>query len=445
MNLKIKTFIIFIGDLVILYGSLIIALFLRRGFTPTVNFPEYVKLHLAPFSLFFIIWVLVFYLANLYDPRNFKNRLVFFKNFSLALIVNGAAGIVFFYLFSVGGITPKTNLLLFLIVFAILGTLWRYLFNYLSGSVGTAEKILLIQSESQNELGKQLVKYLEKNRQLGYQIINVIGAENEGIEKISEIIKERQIDLVIIPTHLQEKIKLANLIYKNLSLGIKVMNFAEFYELIFKKVPLSELEEAWFLENIVHRSKIYENIRGLIEKILALALIIILSPIFILIAILIKISSTGPAFFKQIRVGENEKKFDLYKFRTMTRTDFKEWTTENDQRVTRVGKILRKTHLDELPQLFNVLKGNVSFVGPRPDFIDFFENLNKQIPYYNIRTLVKPGITGWAQINFPITVSAEQTKERLSYDFYYIKNYSPLLDLIILLKTIKPLFTTSGI
>ncbi|MCL5004597.1 MAG: sugar transferase [Patescibacteria group bacterium] len=443
MNLKIKTFMIFIGDVVILYGSLIIALFLRRGFTPTVNFPEYVKLHLAPFSLFFIIWVLIFYLANLYDPRNFKNRLEFFKNFSLALIINGLAGVVFFYLFSVGGITPKTNLLLFLIVFATLGTLWRYLFNYLGGIVGTPEKILIIQSDSQNKLSEQLIKYLEKNRQLGYQITNVIKTENREIENIAEIIKERQIDLVIIPTHLEEKAKLASLIYENLSLGIKVLNFAEFYELIFKKVPLSELEEIWFLENFIKEQISYGSIKQVLERFLAFLLFIILSPLILIILIAVKLTSKGLAVYKQTRIGKKENKFTLYKFRTMYLDAEKhgpQWSGENDARITPIGKILRYTHLDELPQLVNIIKGDISFVGPRPERPEFVAILKEKIPYYEIRHLVEPGVTGWAQINYRYGSSIEDAYEKLQYDIYYLKNRSFVLDLLIILKTVKSIF-----
>ena len=446
MNLKIKAFLIFIGDIVILYGSLIIALFLRRGFAKNVDFTSYVKLHLVPFTIFFIIWVFIFYLTNLYDPRNFKNQLEFFKNFSVALIINGFSGILFFYLFSVGGITPKTNLLLFLVVFAILGTLWRYLFNYLGGAVGTPEKILIIRSDSQNKLSEQLIDYLKKNRQLGYQVSSVIGAENkdEEIKKIPEIIKNQQIDLVIIPTHLEEKAKLASMIYKNLSLGIKVLNFAEFYEIIFKKVPLLELEEAWFLENLIKEQITYDSVKQFIERILAFFLFVILSPLILIIFIIIKLTSKGPSIYKQTRIGKKENGFTLYKFRTMSLDAEKhgpQWSGENDTRITPVGKILRYTHIDELPQLINIIKGDISFVGPRPERPEFVAILKEKIPYYEIRHLVDPGVTGWAQINYRYGSSIEDSYEKLQYDIYYLKNRSFVLDFLIVLKTIKSVFS----
>ncbi len=446
MNLKLKTFIIFIGDIVILYASLIIALFLRRGFTPTVNFPDYVKLHLVPFSIFFIIWVLVFYLTNLYDPRNFKNQLEFFKNFSVALIINGFAGILFFYLFSIGGITPKTNLLLFLIVFAILGTLWRYLFNYLGGTIGTPEKVLIIQSDSQKNLSGQLIEYLGKNRQLGYQISHFIDSDENEIKKIPEIIKRLRIDIVIIPTHLEEKAKLASLIYENLSLGIKVMNFAEFYELIFKKIPLSELEEIWFLENFIKEQISYGSIKQILERFLAFLLFIILSPLILIILIAVKLTSKGSAVYKQSRIGKKGIEFTLYKFRTMRLDAEKhgpQWSKENDARITLIGRLLRYTHLDELPQLVNIIKGDISFVGPRPERPEFVAILKEKIPYYEIRHLVEPGVTGWAQINYRYGSSIEDAYEKLQYDIYYLKNRSFVLDLLIILKTVKSIFVTA--
>ncbi len=439
MNLKFKTFIIFIGDIVILYGSLVLALLIRYGAEDNFFvFSSNLTNHLAPFSLIFAVWVIVFYLTDLYDPRNFKNNINFFKNFGLTLLINGFLAVLFFYLIPIYGITPKTNLLIFLIIFGVLSSLWRYFFNYFSGAIGSPEKILIIKPEHQNTEVENLINFINHNPQLGYKIEHQL-KESNLVELETILIKK--FDIAIIPTHLQEKAKITKLMYKNFSGDYRVINFSEFYELIFKKIPLSELEEAWFLGNFVHRSKIYENIRGLIEKILALALIIILSPIFILIAILIKISSTGPAFFKQIRVGENEKEFDLYKFRTMTRTDFKEWTIENDQRVTKVGKILRKTHLDELPQLFNILKGEASFVGPRPERPEFVSLLKEKIPYYKIRHLVEPGVTGWAQIKYRYGSSVEDAYEKLQYDIYYLKNRSFVLDLLIILKTIKSVFT----
>jgi lipopolysaccharide/colanic/teichoic acid biosynthesis glycosyltransferase len=158
---------------------------------------------------------------------------------------------------------------------------------------------------------------------------------------------------------------------------------------------------------------------------------------------MIKLTSRGSVIYKQQRIGKNGRVFILYKFRTMipeAESDGPKWAEEQDERVTIIGRFLRRTHLDELPQLINVIKGDLSFVGPRPERPEFVEHLKKKIPYYEIRHLIKPGITGWAQINYKYASSIDDTYEKLQFDIYYIKKRSIVLDILILLKTIKTVF-----
>jgi lipopolysaccharide/colanic/teichoic acid biosynthesis glycosyltransferase len=167
--------------------------------------------------------------------------------------------------------------------------------------------------------------------------------------------------------------------------------------------------------------------------------------IYPIIILAIKLDSRGPAFITQKRVGQNNKIFSNLKFRSMLVNDGGKWPEKNDKRITKVGKFLRKTRLDELPQLINVIRGDISLVGPRPDIIDLYEKLESEIPYYKIRNLIKPGLTGWAQIHQESPPhSVESTKQRLSYDFYYLKNKSLILDLMIILRTIKTLLSQKG-
>ena len=158
----------------------------------------------------------------------------------------------------------------------------------------------------------------------------------------------------------------------------------------------------------------------------------------LLAALVVKLESKGPAFYSQVRVGRFNRPFRIYKLRTMvnnSETSGAQWATKNDSRITAVGKFLRKTRLDELPQFWNVLKGEMSLVGPRPERPEFVEDLGKEIPFYLQRHLVKPGLTGWAQINYPYGASVEDSYNKLTYDFYYIKNASMGLDLQIFLRT----------
>ena len=170
-------------------------------------------------------------------------------------------------------------------------------------------------------------------------------------------------------------------------------------------------------------------------------MLLVLSPLILLTAILIKLDSRGPVIFSQERVGQNGKPFQVHKFRSMVADAEKRsgpvWATENDNRVTRVGRIIRKLRVDELPQLWNVLKGEMSFVGPRPERAYFIEQLEKEIPYYSERHSVKPGLTGWAQVSYPYGASVEDAIEKLNYDLFYTKNMSFLLDMLIVFRTVK--------
>ena len=167
-------------------------------------------------------------------------------------------------------------------------------------------------------------------------------------------------------------------------------------------------------------------------------------PLLLIITLAVKLTSKGAAIFKQKRVGKNGEEFTIYKFRTMkidAEKNGPQWANYfNDNRATKIGKFLRTTHLDELPQLVNIIKGELSFIGPRPERPEFVESLKKEIPYYELRHLTKPGVTGWAQINFRYGATVQEAYEKTQFDIYYIKNNSPFLDLSILLRTIKFLF-----
>jgi lipopolysaccharide/colanic/teichoic acid biosynthesis glycosyltransferase len=223
-----------------------------------------------------------------------------------------------------------------------------------------------------------------------------------------------------------------------------VLDSASFYETLFEKVPLDELEENWFIEKIIAKKITYDTLKKTVDLVLGIFLFIVLIPFMILSAILIKITSRGPAIFTQKRMGKNEEPFVLYKFRTMKNEENGPlWTTDGDKRVTLIGKFLRRTHLDEFPQLYNIIKGDISFIGPRAERMELAKYYSK-LPRYEIRHIIKPGLTGWAQLNYKPSASLEEAKEKLQYDVYYIKNRSLILDFLILLKTVKYLFVSNG-
>ena len=224
--------------------------------------------------------------------------------------------------------------------------------------------------------------------------------------------------------------------------GIDIIDGNDFFENLAGKIAVTALNPSWLIfSSGFKKSPIRLQLKRLTDLVVAILLIIICLPLMIITAILIKIDSKGPVIFSQDRMGEKGKAFYVYKFRSMVKDAEKQsgpvWAQSDDDRVTRVGRIIRKLRIDELPQLWNVLKGEMSFVGPRPERKFFVDQLQEKIPYYSVRFSVKPGITGWAQVSYGYGASVEAAAEKLRYELFYIKNMSPLMDLIILLRTIK--------
>lgn len=437
-SVKFKQAVLFAGDILILYLSLFLMLFIRYGDIDGAV----ITLHLWPFSVVFILWSLVFYIAGFYEIRELKNTTDFAKKFSWALLINFLLAIMLFYFIPAFGITPKTNLFIFLLIFGSAAYGWRTSYNNLITAKAPAKKILLI---GYNQLCQELTDHIAANPQLGYEITIWMqeGLQIKEFHDLSQIINASQINLIVVPAHIKKNSRSAKLIYKNLALGIEVLDLAKIYEILFQKIPLAELEEVWFLENIARNNKVHDAIIRPIEVCITMILAVITMPLSLLIMAIIKITSAGSAFFTQIRVGKNGRHFTLWKFRTMGADAEKsgpKWATVNDRRVTPFGKFLRRTHLDELPQLFNIATGELSLIGPRPERPEFTATLEKEIPYYALRHLIKPGLTGWAQINYRYGASLDDAYEKLQYDIYYLKNRSFWLDILILIKTIKRFF-----
>lgn len=224
--------------------------------------------------------------------------------------------------------------------------------------------------------------------------------------------------------------------------GVMVVDMRSFYEHVAQRLPLSQLTDEWLLQTEGFSLNTRGSLRRLkraLDVMLASVLLILAFPFMLVAALLIKLESPGPVIYRQDRVGLHEKEFTVYKFRSMRQDAEKDgavWATENDNRITRIGKFIRKTRIDELPQLWNVIKGDMSFIGPRPERMEFVRKLKKNIPYYGLRHTVKPGLTGWAQVCYPYGASEEDARHKLEYDLYYIKNISILMDFRILFKTL---------
>jgi lipopolysaccharide/colanic/teichoic acid biosynthesis glycosyltransferase len=232
-----------------------------------------------------------------------------------------------------------------------------------------------------------------------------------------------------------------------LSLKINFIGLANFYEIITGKVPLDAINKTWFLENLSEgNKKFFDIFKRFYDITLGIMFLILTLPFWPLIMIIVKLESKGPIFFLSKRTGKNNKVFNLFKFRTMREEgNDRKMTAVNDPRITRFGKFMRKTRIDEIPQVINILKGDLSFVGPRPERPEFVAKLEEAIPFYKERLLVKPGATGWAVVNEYHSPSIEDSIKKLQFDLFYIKNRSIYLDLTIILKTIATILGKKGV
>ncbi len=437
---KLKILLLFLGDIVALYVALFLALALRYG----ANFyKQFVDVHFAPFTVIFIPWLLVFYIAGLYDLRRLRNNLDFLKTLALSLVTNAVLAALIFYLIPSFGITPKTNLFIFLVVFAIIAIYWRRFFNRATGSGEVPNRVLLVgngTSVAETELT------IAENPQLGYEVVVHITEEeaDHAPHALRTLAMEHRANLIVVPRELKRKNSLAPVLYELFGRGISVIDLDNFYEIVMRKVPLADIEETWFLENIEGTARFYDPFKRAVEFLAAVLVGLVLIPLEILIALIVRLTSRGPAIYRQARVGARGRTFTLYKFRTMRVNAEAEtgaqWAGKNDPRVTVFGRFLRATHLDELPQLWNIIRGDLSFVGPRPERPEFVGKLKAQIPFYEVRLLATPGVTGWAQLNHRADLTLDDVKQKLQYDIYYLKNRSPILDLAIILKTLKSIF-----
>lgn len=442
---RFLTFLILAGDLAIFYVALWLALFLRYFEIPN---QRVFNGHFLPFSLLFVVWLVVFYIADLYG-RSFylggKNLLGMLLKSQLA---NSVVAVSFFYLLTFYKITPKTVLFIDLLASFALLFLWRIAVRYLL-KFSFKKKLIIVGSGPEFE---ELVSRLEQNDRYGFQVIAKIDSrdlagswDSQGRQQIEFLMAKNRDFIFVIESMEDLPVSVVSYFYDLMFLGKEIFDFQKLYQDIFQYVPLSFVDDKWLLSNISSgRNNFYDLPKRWIDIIMSLAGGLASLIFYPLIILAIKLDDGGPVFFVNSRVGQKNKIFEQIKFRTMCVNADVCWLDKSNKQITRIGSWLRRTRLDELPQLWNVLKGDMSFVGPRPDFVEFAKILETKIPYYNIRNLIKPGLTGWAQIQQLAPRSVEETHKRLAYDVYYIKNRSLLLDLTIILQTVRTILSTSG-
>lgn len=438
------------SDFLAFYGALALVLLARYGASQWSN---QWNVHVAPFSILLVVWIFALYIANLYEQRTMRNDRAFFERLTQAMTVATIASIIFFYLIPTFGIAPKLNLFLFLITLAAL--MWGIRLGYNRLLASGSKKNILVVGHNQESL--ELVQFISENPQFGYRVAGIlrIGQHElplderpiscpiiESLQDAPAFIDTEDIALVVISPSAYAMREVVDLFFGTLSQRVDFTKLATFTETLTGTVPLGAIDQTWFLDNISQHSRRAFNI---IKRATDITAVIVLGiptlAILPFIALAIYVESPGPIFFTNRRTGRGGKPFDMLKFRSMRpdaeRATGAVWASQNDPRVTRVGKFLRTTRIDELPQLVNILRGEMSLVGPRAERPEFDSQLATQIPFYRERYLIKPGLSGWAQINYPYGSSVQDAEHKLEYDLYYIKHRSLVLDIEIILKTIN--------
>jgi lipopolysaccharide/colanic/teichoic acid biosynthesis glycosyltransferase len=438
---KKEGILLFLGDILFFIIALWVTLALRYFEAPS----EAVFLgHLIPFTFLFAVWVIVFFIAGLYDKHTviFKRKLP--SVILNAQIINVILAAVFFFFIPYFGITPKTNLFIYLFISFIFIVAWRlYLFPLLGNR--KKQNALLVASGAEMLELKEEVNNNARYNFYFFSSLDLNTVDEKGLEKyLSEHIKVNNISIIVADTGSKKVSSVIPLLY-NLTFiqsRFRFLDFQKMYENIFDRVPLSLVKYNWFLNNVSWFPNItHDFVKRFVDIIFSIILGIPSLLVYPFVIVAVKFGDKGPIFFIQERVGRDNGPIYIFKFRSMS--------IYEKEKVTRVGNLLRRTRIDELPQLWNVFKGDLSLIGPRPEIPHLAELYEKEIPYYNIRHFIKPGLSGWAQIHHskPPKFGAQydETREKLSYDIYYIKNRSLLLDLYIGLKTIKTLFSRTGL
>ncbi len=449
--------ILILGDVLCFSLALYLTLTVRYFELPS---RDLLANHTGPFLVLSGVWLFIFYIAGLYDKHTVFLKKMLFSRILNTQVVNILVA-AFLFVIIPFGIAPKTNLVIYLVVSIVLITLWRLtLFNYFSPK--QRHRAILI---ADGEEAVELVDEVNNNARYNYSFIRLIDHETaakiENFEtKLLGLIERERISMIVANprTEYVEKIMPRLFELSFLKFEFTFLDFNKVYEDTFDRVPLSSLRYDWFVNHVSHsRSLVYDVGKRAIDLAgcLMLGTVFVTVLPFLYLAIKLEGKQAG-VFMTQKRIGQFNRPVYVLKLQTMTKNDAASstWTTEDAQKgnqITRVGAIVRKLSLDEVPQVWNILKGEMSLIGPRNDIEGLGHRLAEQIPYYTIRNFVKPGVSGWAQTHQYYMgtnispQSLEESRVRLAYDLYYVKNRSMLLDIEIALRTIKTLLSRFGI
>lgn len=448
--------ILIAGDSICFVVSLWLTLFVRYFSIPT---SELLRTHAGPFFLLTGVWLFIFYVAGLYDKHTVFLKGLLFSRILNTQIVNILIAALLFLIIPFS-IAPKTNLIIYLCVSIVLITIWRLkLFNYLSPK--NIHKAILI---ADGEEAVELVDEVNNNERYNYSFVRMIDSSvalntSDFEKKLLALINKEHITMIVANSKGEHIEKILPTLFDLAFLRFEFtfLDFHKVYEDTFDRVPLSALHYNWFISHVSQsKSLVYDAAKRVFDIVGSIFLLCVLGLLLPFIALAMRIEGKGPVFITQERIGRFNKLVRVYKLRTMTTNDAASalWTGEGvvtGNQITAVGHFLRKTSIDEFPQCINILKGEMSLIGPRNDIVGLGARLASEIPYYTIRNFVKPGVTGWAQTHQHYMgdnispQSLEESRDRLAYDLYYVKNRSFMLDVEIALRTLKTMLSRFGI
>jgi len=445
----VRTLVLLAGEALIVWTSFLLGTFFvwRQDSYLILNYEGgYIKILVVT-----LLVLLCSHWFDLYDTARLTSRGELF--FRLLMV----PGLLAFVLAGVSYVRPdfllgngSSAIGLVILTVALVG--WRIGFTWLIQLPILIERVYVLGT---GERAQRLVQGLRQNPEIGVEIVSWTGKLEGAVTRESvathllEVVKRQKVHRVIVAMpDRRNTIPMQELLDLRMQ-GVKIEEAASWLERISGKIEVDNLYPSWlvFGEGF-RRSTLFRIVRRMISVVIALVGLVLALPLYPLIVLAIRLDSKGPVFYRQRRVGKAGRTFDVIKFRTM-RADAEaiggpQWAGNNDPRVTRIGKFLRSSRLDEIPQLWCVLKGEMAFVGPRPERPEFVEWLSKEIPYYGMRHMVRPGLTGWAQVMYKYGSTVEDAREKLQYDLFYIKNASIGLDLLIMFQTVKTVLLKRG-
>lgn len=442
-----RTFLL-TGDAIAIMGSIALSAGLRLGWEDGV---AYCREHLPALAGSMVIFLLTFYAGGMYERQALTQRRLSFRLPLITVALALTMIIVVFYArqeVHIGrGILALAGVFIFICAWFM-----RHLYSLAVGQ-GLLSKNTLVVGEGQE--AEDVVRLIAATPDAGFKVLGVVSSKRVHpgsfmaqvpivgtLDKLRELTDAFEAETLVVASSLAKEPSLLRILRPLRCSGIEVMDYVAVYELLAQEIPLDHINDEWLMSAAMNGSVIHiRKMKRIMDVTAATIGLILASPLIGLAAMLIKLDSPGPILYRQRRSGLDGRHYTVYKFRTM-RQDAEAasgavWADANDVRVTRLGHFLRNWRVDEIPQLWNVLKGEMSLVGPRPERPEFVETLAAAIPFYKERLLVPPGVTGWAQVKYPYAASIDAARRKLQYDLYYIKHMGFFLDTLILLRTIK--------